>query len=291
MALPSTGPLSMAQIAAEFGGSVPHSLSEYYGAAPGIPSSGAISFSQFLGAAAGPVVTQQPIALTIEVNKSKSLTCDFSGATPMTFQWYRNGTNALSGATSKTLVVTPTALSQSGRTYFCRATNAGGSTDTVTVAVTAIAIKIAFEQNGITSTAGWIHVGLTNSGYYANANGMQVWTNGISGGAASQSVAYRDVTVTPGGVYVLSIRSQCLTTSSGAYSVAYLQTLTGDIYNHIVGIGGYISLTSAGALLTQTLSIPIPTSESQVRICLRSYAPPITQRDRNQNFWNVSLIS
>lgn len=49
MPLPESGPLSMSQIAAEFGGNTPHSLSEYYGVASGIPNSGAISISQFRG--------------------------------------------------------------------------------------------------------------------------------------------------------------------------------------------------------------------------------------------------
>ena len=52
MALPSSGSLSMSQIAGEFGGSTPHSLSEYYGAADGIPSSGQISISNFYGKSA-----------------------------------------------------------------------------------------------------------------------------------------------------------------------------------------------------------------------------------------------
>lgn len=50
MGLQTSGAISLANIAAEFGGTTPHSLSEYYGAASGIPSSGAISFSQFYGA-------------------------------------------------------------------------------------------------------------------------------------------------------------------------------------------------------------------------------------------------
>ena len=52
MPLPSSGTISMSQIAAEFGGSTPHSLSEYYGAASGIPSSGTISMSHFHGKSA-----------------------------------------------------------------------------------------------------------------------------------------------------------------------------------------------------------------------------------------------
>ena len=52
MTLPSSGPISMLQIATEFGGTAPHSLSEYYGVAPGVPTSGAISMANFYGKSA-----------------------------------------------------------------------------------------------------------------------------------------------------------------------------------------------------------------------------------------------
>ena len=52
MALPTSGPLSLDDIAGEFGGTTPHSLSEYYGVAAGIPTSGTISISDFYGASA-----------------------------------------------------------------------------------------------------------------------------------------------------------------------------------------------------------------------------------------------
>ena len=51
MPLQSSGPISLNDIAGEFGGSTPHSLSEYYGAASGIPGSGTISIGQFYGKA------------------------------------------------------------------------------------------------------------------------------------------------------------------------------------------------------------------------------------------------
>ena len=49
MTLQSSGAISLADIASEFGGSTPHSLSEYYEGHSGIPSSGTISMSQFYG--------------------------------------------------------------------------------------------------------------------------------------------------------------------------------------------------------------------------------------------------
>ena len=52
MALQSSGSISLNDIAGEFGGSTPHSLSEYYSAASGVPSSGTISFDDFYGTSA-----------------------------------------------------------------------------------------------------------------------------------------------------------------------------------------------------------------------------------------------
>ena len=49
MALQTSGQISIQNIATEFGGSTPHSLSEYYAAASGVPASGEISLDDFYG--------------------------------------------------------------------------------------------------------------------------------------------------------------------------------------------------------------------------------------------------
>ena len=54
MPLQTSGQISLGNIATEFGGAAPHQLSEYYGAAGGIPASGAISIGNFYGAASYP---------------------------------------------------------------------------------------------------------------------------------------------------------------------------------------------------------------------------------------------
>ena len=54
MALQTSGAISLANIQTEFGGSNPISLNEYYGAASGIPASGAIDFADFYGKSSGP---------------------------------------------------------------------------------------------------------------------------------------------------------------------------------------------------------------------------------------------
>lgn len=52
MPIQNSGSISLLDIANEFGGTAPHSLSEYYGAASGIPASGAIQLDDFYGASA-----------------------------------------------------------------------------------------------------------------------------------------------------------------------------------------------------------------------------------------------
>jgi len=56
MGLPSSGAISLSQIQAEFGGSNPISISEYYGS-DSVPSSGSISLSHFHGTSALTVYT------------------------------------------------------------------------------------------------------------------------------------------------------------------------------------------------------------------------------------------
>ena len=65
----TSGAISLQDVADEFGGSTPHSLNEYYGAAAGIPASGAISLNQFYGASAAQTITLPATPLTyLELN-------------------------------------------------------------------------------------------------------------------------------------------------------------------------------------------------------------------------------
>ncbi len=52
MALQTSGPISLNDVAGEFDGSTPHSLSEYYGVDDGVPGSGTISLNNFYGKSA-----------------------------------------------------------------------------------------------------------------------------------------------------------------------------------------------------------------------------------------------
>ena len=63
MALQASGAISLTDIATEFGGTTPHSLSEYYSAAAGLPASGAITFDDFYGLSSAITVTDVELLL------------------------------------------------------------------------------------------------------------------------------------------------------------------------------------------------------------------------------------
>ena len=73
MPLQSSGAISLDDIEEEFGGSAPTSLSEYYAAATGIPSSGEISIEDFYG-------KSKPVNLTSGVNVQSASASDYISA-------------------------------------------------------------------------------------------------------------------------------------------------------------------------------------------------------------------
>ena len=72
MALPESGALSMADIAGEFVDAAPHSLSEFYGAATGVPTLGTISIGDFYGTFAVATVNTTIVASKFENFNSAS---------------------------------------------------------------------------------------------------------------------------------------------------------------------------------------------------------------------------
>lgn len=74
MALAASGQLKVSEIATEFSDTAPHQLSEFYGAATGIPASGQIALNNFYGAAAsaGGGGTFEPIIASTGSNGTTS---------------------------------------------------------------------------------------------------------------------------------------------------------------------------------------------------------------------------
>ena len=84
MVLQTSGAISLADIAAEFGGSAPHSLSEYYGAATGVPASGAISIGTFYGKSAAQTVTLNSNEQEMNL-RTKAVALGWNGSSALIF--------------------------------------------------------------------------------------------------------------------------------------------------------------------------------------------------------------
>lgn len=88
------------------------------------------------GAQTAPSVTVQPAGVTVIKGGPVTLTAAGSGSPAPAWQWYRNSV-AIPGATAATLTIPAASLPDHGN-YFARLSNASGSTDTTTVAVSVL---------------------------------------------------------------------------------------------------------------------------------------------------------
>jgi len=96
MALQTSGPISLNDIQTEFGGSNPIAISEYYGAAAGIPASGTISIGAFYGASAGPAYLDTQ-TITVGSQSSQYVTWRGYDGDTLNFGSISDGTSNLYG--------------------------------------------------------------------------------------------------------------------------------------------------------------------------------------------------
>ena len=83
-----------------------------------------------------PVIVTQPADATWFEGTSPTLSVVADSTSPMSYQWYYYGTQAVSGATSSTLTLTNIQASQAGD-YMVRVSNDGGSRDSRPATLTA----------------------------------------------------------------------------------------------------------------------------------------------------------
>ena len=88
MTLPTSGPLTLQDIVNEFGGTPPHWLSEYYGAASGVPASGPLWISDFYGKSSS-------IRLNLGVGQTSQPDVDFRGNPTGVTLYYRGLANGI----------------------------------------------------------------------------------------------------------------------------------------------------------------------------------------------------
>jgi Concanavalin A-like lectin/glucanases superfamily/Immunoglobulin domain len=139
------------------------------------------------GSAIRPLITAQPQSLTLFEGRQAALSVTASGSTPLSYQWYKNGT-LLSGATTNSLLYYPVSTNNVGN-YTVVITNRYGSVTSAPPATLAVlpitgitsglAVYLNFDSN-IDAQAG-----TTNSGAPVGNVAVPTYTNGIIGSAAN----------------------------------------------------------------------------------------------------------
>lgn len=196
MALPSSGPLSINDIAVEFGGAAPHSLSEYYGVAAGVPTSGAISINNFYGTSSAPSVVESVQSTT----GSKTITLSQAYDSSHTFVIVAMASHWTGGAVPSYVTidgVTPT--QRSNATYIADCPGVGKSSFYVDVGSSGVffvlyvvSAPLTFQSaQSDTGTSSAVTITQQAGGFLiASCTNRQATYTGALGGTAGVSTDY-----------------------------------------------------------------------------------------------------
>ena len=83
-----------------------------------------------------PPIVNGPSSVSITVGQNAVFTVSVSSTIPYTVQWFDSGGNPILGATNTTYTITNAQLTDSGKTFFAKATNAAGTTTSVVATLT-----------------------------------------------------------------------------------------------------------------------------------------------------------
>jgi len=201
------------------------------------------------GAAVRPTITGQPQSLTLFEGRRADLTVTATGSTPLSYQWYKNG-SLLTGATTNSLLYYPVSTNNDG-SYTVVISNSFGSVTSsppATLAVTPItgitsglAVYLNFDNN-INAQAG-----TTNSGTPVGNVAVPTYTNGIIGSAASFN--NNDSDSPPASDWAVSLGDiEWLYNDSFSFS---LWVNTKDTYGALLGNKNWVSGANVGWCISQ----------------------------------------
>ena len=179
MALPVSGEISLDDVQTEFGGTNPIAISEYYGAAVGVPASGEISLSDFHGTSA---ILSGDIAIFAGGNE---------GSYVDTMEYVIITTNGNTNDFGNLIVAS----------YACAATSNGsnGRGLVFDVSTTTKVQYVTINTRGNATTFGGLFVNRNKGGATSNGTanrGIYMGGSTTSGGAASNVIDYVTITTT-----------------------------------------------------------------------------------------------
>ncbi len=122
-----------------------------------------------------PAITTQPASVSATVGAGASFTAASSGTTPITWQWYKTGSGAISGATSATYALSNLVAANAG-SYYAVATNSAGSATTTAATLTVTAASTPSITTGATLPGGVIGVAYSQTLGASGGTTPYAWT-------------------------------------------------------------------------------------------------------------------
>lgn len=113
-----------------------------------------------------PNITTHPQSRTNAVGSTATFSVTATGTAPITYRWYFNQTNLITGATSATLTLSNVQFTNMG-TYSCLVSNVGGTIMSSNATLTVIDVPLAFTSEPVSQT---VNAG-ANATFTATANG------------------------------------------------------------------------------------------------------------------------
>lgn len=142
---------------------------------------------------AGPVLTG-PANQSVNAGDTATFTVSAAGVAPFTYQWFDSFGNPIGGATGSSYAFTNAQVSDSGKTFFVKVTDANGKTATsATATLTVAAILIGYWYMGGTDFGSQLESGVDNvtySGTFVIVNGQPLVVPFPIGGNNYAAVKY-----------------------------------------------------------------------------------------------------
>jgi hypothetical protein len=157
------------------------------------------------GGSGAPVITAQPQSLTVSVGSPASFSVTATGAAPLTYQWWFNGT-AIGGATTSTFTIASAQAGNAG-SYAVIVSNPGGAT---TSAVATLTVSTTGPQSFTNGSFEADFLGWTTSGKVDIESFAGVATDGVKavsfngGQQAPNGVLTQTFATTSGQTYTLT---------------------------------------------------------------------------------------
>ena len=193
MALQSDGSISIADIATEFGGDVPHGLNEYYDVATGLPVSGTIGLAHFYGTTAAAAVNYVTDSLVWHLDAASS--SNVSGTT-----W-----SDLIGSQNATLVNSPTYSNEGGGAFHFNGTTQYMSTNFAPSPLGDWSASAWFKPEDQTGAWGWF------MNTFSGGGSAEWWSLGMQYLGGTASTGYPTWMIDEGGTKVTIQSTTALT--------------------------------------------------------------------------------